>query len=1325
MAAEIGIRIGLQGAEAVNNGLRSIDGGLAGIGSRVQSVSRVLGTFAPALASAFSIGGLVSFVRSTNDAIDAMNDLADATGASIEEISKLDQVARRNGGSLAEVSGVLVKFNAALKEADGKNGISIALKAIGLDAEQLRQADPAAALQDLARALAGYADDGNKARVVQEIFGKSVREAAPLLKDLAEAGALNASVFTQQAAEAEKLNKQLSGLSANLTDAARAIAGGLAPTLIEILSGFDKGDAGVKKFGATIDLLKVPIEAISILGANLAFVFQAVGREAGAIAAQTAALARGDIRGFTAISEAVKDDGVRARAELDAFEKRVLGAATAAQAAVAATATKSAADIVSSIEAERLAAEKAIATKKARALVEKAAAAERSLLAERALKELSAYEAAEAAIDEQLRRTAQAEKELAAARSLKTIASYEATEQAIDAALGSAQEMVRSIERETELMKLSNTEREVSIALLALERAGLEKGSFAYEEYAAKIREAIVSRENVRESIDQTRRIGDEWKKLTDDIERSLTDSLMRGFEAGKGFFQSLWDGIKNAFKTTVLKMIIQPLIGSAIGGFSGLANASGLAGGASQLGTLASIANGIKTGFQILTQGLQGSIAGVTSTLGSFVTQAGNFFGSASLSQFGAGMQGAYLAPGLAGPTTAGAGGAIGAGSQVAGLMSTVGNAAAGYAINRLISGGYSINKTVDIIGQIASLFGPLYGAIGGLANRLFGRKLKEAGIQGTLSAEGFEGNQFEFYKGGLFRSNKTKIKPLDAEIDKLFDDTIRAVVGQTKEYASALGLPVDAINQATLAIKINLKGKNQAQIDAAFKKVFEDFANQLAQSVSGTQLKDLALENETYAQTLERVAVQLTSVNAIFDTLGQPLLAASVAGAAAAQDLLELAGGLEALGAQLGSYYANFYSDAERQAQAARNLSESLTGFSVAIPDTVAGLQSLGRDGFRALVEAQDLTTESGRRTYLALVQASGAFADLVPATEAVVKTEKELAAERNRIAQERSGLERQLLELQGDTAAIRALERAALDETNRALYDQVNALKDSQAAAQAATQAEASLAAERERIASERGGLQRQLLELQGDTAAIRELERNALDESNRALYDQITALQDSQAAAEATARANAEAAQAAAEAARRQQELADAIAAAGRKVADEIKRLRGAATGGATDEANLRAQFAVATAQARAGSLDALNSLPELTAAIEASALLSASSTVELNRIRALLAGSLSDTLSARGIDLPQLATGTDYVPTDLVAQLHEGEAVVPRAYNPAAGAGQGAMVTELRALRTEVEGLRAEARATAVSSNKTARILERVTLDGEAMQTVAA
>ena len=49
----------------------------------------------------------------------------------------------------------------------------------------------------------------------------------------------------------------------------------------------------------------------------------------------------------------------------------------------------------------------------------------------------------------------------------------------------------------------------------------------------------------------------------------------------------------------------------------------------------------------------------------------------------------------------------------------------------------------------------------------------------------------------------------------------------------------------------------------------------------------------------------------------------------------------------------------------------------------------------------------------------------------------------------------------------------------------------------------------------------------------------------------------------------------------------------------------------------------------------------------------------------------------------------------------------------------------AMVAELGALRSEVSDLRAEARATAANTGKSQRLLERVTQNGDAMQTVAA
>jgi hypothetical protein len=74
-----------------------------------------------------------------------------------------------------------------------------------------------------------------------------------------------------------------------------------------------------------------------------------------------------------------------------------------------------------------------------------------------------------------------------------------------------------------------------------------------------------------------------------------------------------------------------------------------------------------------------------------------------------------------------------------------------------------------------------------------------------------------------------------------------------------------------------------------------------------------------------------------------------------------------------------------------------------------------------------------------------------------------------------------------------------------------------------------------------------------------------------------------------------------------------------------------------------------------------------------------------------------------------------------------AQVHKGEAIVPRAYNPAAGGsapGGDALARRVDAMVAELQGLRAEVRSTAQHTAKTARILDRVAQDGNAFVTVA-
>lgn len=205
-----------------------------------DSMTAVAEKFGVALGAAFSVEHIRAFIMTNVDALDALNDVSDATGSSIEAISGLEAVALRTGDNLDLVNDVLIKFNAVLKEADGKNGVSQALEAIGLNAKELRQLDPAEALRQTAVALSQYADDGNKARLIQELFGKSVKEAAHFLHDLADAGELNATTTNEQAEAASRFNKQLSALQAQATLAARALTADLIPGLSDLLDRFNK-----------------------------------------------------------------------------------------------------------------------------------------------------------------------------------------------------------------------------------------------------------------------------------------------------------------------------------------------------------------------------------------------------------------------------------------------------------------------------------------------------------------------------------------------------------------------------------------------------------------------------------------------------------------------------------------------------------------------------------------------------------------------------------------------------------------------------------------------------------------------------------------------------------------------------------------------------------------------------------------------------------------------------------------------------------------------------------------------------------------------------
>ena len=72
-------------------------------------------------------------------------------------------------------------------------------------------------------------------------------------------------------------------------------------------------------------------------------------------------------------------------------------------------------------------------------------------------------------------------------------------------------------------------------------------------------------------SCSKAKAAADEWAKTTDQIGQGLTDSPFRAFEAGRGFSSTLWQGIVNTFKTTILQPTIRAILAPVTGGIRAL----------------------------------------------------------------------------------------------------------------------------------------------------------------------------------------------------------------------------------------------------------------------------------------------------------------------------------------------------------------------------------------------------------------------------------------------------------------------------------------------------------------------------------------------------------------------------------------------------------------------------------------------------------------------------------------------------------------------------------------------------------------------------------
>lgn len=956
--------------------------------STVGDAVGLMKTAAIGLAGAFSATMFTNWIRGAIDAADEMNKLSARTGIAVEDIAGL-QVAFQLGGaesgafasSMARLSKQIVDGNAAFKtlgiETRNADGSIRGIKEI---------------LYDTADAFAEIEDGTAKSAMAVELFGKTGAELIPVLnagsdglREMDEmARKLGLSMSKDAAANAELFNDTLDLIGMGLQGVGRQVATQLLPTLSSLAGTFLETMTEGDRLAKVAEVIAGALKLLYSTAVVIIDVFVSLGKTIGAAGAQLVAVMNGDFAQAAAIgrewSADMRKDWTGTAQTLEKVWSDSGGKTVESMAKTQGALRKLTLATQEQEEANKKAAE---AAAKHNAELDKAAEAVRLELAGysgdlltklqrlaelRDTNRISTEEYTKAVQDllskqPVIKKAAEEEQkwlEILADRQLKAIKAYEDKEAAIDKGIASAEDMIRAIERETQQLGLSNTEREISNALLALEKAGLEKGSEAYNIYAEKIRAAVVDREAVRASIDNAREVADEWTKLTDQINQSLTDSLFRAFESGANFFTTFWDSIKNTLKTTVLKILMQPVMAgvsafTSMLGFPGVANASTGAVGGNALSTLISGAGNFFNGSMI-----SSSLGGGYIRLGDFLSTSNN-------------------------NTLAGIGDFMQGNPAIGQLLGMGGNAFAGYGIgkglNSLISGGYgvgagnSFNNIANIGAGVASAFfgpigGAVVGAIAGTINRAFGRKLTDQGIQGTFQGGEFGGNSYQFYKGGWFRSDKTKLGDLDASMGEALSAGSAAMYAQVRSYAEALKLPAESLKDVSYFMKVSLTDdaeKNKQAIADAINAYGDALAAQFTAAITPFQRA-----GESIIETMQRLVV-LQGFSENINRLGGVFSTIASSSIEARESLIEMAGGIDALMGRARSFVENFYSAEEQAGLSARAIADALQAVGL------SGTDLATREDFRALVESRNVETQQGREQLLALLDIGPQFAQL----------------------------------------------------------------------------------------------------------------------------------------------------------------------------------------------------------------------------------------------------------------------------------------------------------------------------------------------------------
>jgi hypothetical protein len=1008
---------------------RDVKGTLGGIVAAFAAgfgVAALKSTFDSYAEGAAKLEDLALKAGTTVEIMSGLSPIAKLAGASLDDVAT----------AAAKLSKGLVNSSNETKGA----GKALAFLGIDAKDASGNLKDSGTLMEEIALKLSTYGDGIAKTTIAQDLFGKSGANLLPFLKDLAEYGIQDAKITAQQAALAKDYEQNLvrlgiakSALGKIISKEVLPVADAFVKTLLETITQTgglrdktkelaDDGSirdfamGGVRAFGLILNAGDSVMRIFDAIGEGVGAVLARMGNTLGAIGDAIVHFIRGDyalawddlkqgvvrdaaitvdfgnkVRGIfekplagdafvagveknlAAIDAKLNEHAAAVKRSADPY-KALSDAADGASASLIASLEKQLAKVTNLWSEEKKLTEVEIEIEKLRK--------EGKTVDEQTIRDLARRIDAQVLLNKALKATLDAEE--------AAVRRYQQDEQAVRSKIDAMVQGNKQYEFETSLLGANNAERAIAILLKDKEKAVDDARRFGLEkETAALYDQKIAMVANRAEMVLQL----SVWQQLTDKTGSFFSDLILHG--------KSAFDSLKQWAKEFLAQMIaifatrwVLSLAAGALGGGAGDAMAS------------AALNYGSSTLAGQAVNYLGGSTA-VASAYGATGLAAGGGYGSSAF---------------LTGLSSGGGGGAVG-GTGASGFMSSLG--AAGSALGifavvvaglvtsmRLYSSGWgaaggSAGNGMNSAGWIQGtpIQSPMGGMVGGTYRvleglgmsqqwasilsgmtgmaRLFGWSAagRDAyGVSGAVTGTGFTGQNWQDFsqRGGVFRSDRrwTETAAFGSDQQGFFNQLMQSLTGVTQRFADILHVDLhDALSGYTRDFN--------AQLSDNGNYIGDDKLNQILSDFFGSVLQE--------------------QVSKLFNAAGDTRLADWVAnlkgtGAEVTAQIQELVGSMEGL-AKLNLKGLDIHAlmdwehEGESVGQAFQRVAGQIAQFDSAFSTSgqkIAAVQGVVATGFASLgvsipktnqefydlVHGLDLSTESGRKTFDALMQLAPAW-------------------------------------------------------------------------------------------------------------------------------------------------------------------------------------------------------------------------------------------------------------------------------------------------------------------------------------------------------------